>query len=40
MNQTFKIDCQSLYISYNNIHLEKEIVDLKTGFFILFSEHF
>ena len=25
------INCQSSYISYINIHLEKKIVDLKTG---------
>ena len=28
----FLINCQSSYISYIDIHLEKKIVDLKTGF--------
>ena len=32
MDQFLLINCLSSYISYINIHLEKKIVDLKTGF--------
>ena len=36
-----KLYVKSLYISYINKHLEKKIVDLKTGFLriFFFSEH-